>query len=64
MEERGFDALTTGNGPALLLLSTLLLLLVIIMGGLFFRYKEMQWRASHEIDRSTENDDSASHPVG
>ena len=48
MEERGFDALQTGKGPMILILATVLLLAIIFAGGLFFRYKEMQWRAEHK----------------
>jgi hypothetical protein len=48
MEERGFDALQKGNGPALLILSTVLLTLFIVAGGLFLRYKEMEWRKNNK----------------
>ncbi|MFI5385888.1 MAG: hypothetical protein ACHQ50_07185 [Fimbriimonadales bacterium] len=47
MEERGFDALTKGEGAVLLVASTILLFLIIIAGGLFFRYKEIMWRKAH-----------------
>jgi hypothetical protein len=64
MEERGFDALQKGNGPALLILSTVLLTLFILAGGLFLRYKEMEWRRKNAEEQSNRSDDSASHPAG
>ncbi|HVT12426.1 MAG TPA: hypothetical protein VHE55_09175 [Fimbriimonadaceae bacterium] len=63
MEERGFDQLQTGYWPLVLIASTILLLLLIFAGGMYFRKKEMEWRAEHEPDGSKDRDDSASHPV-
>jgi hypothetical protein len=64
MEERGFDALQKGNGPALLILSTVLLTLFIIAGGMFLRYKEMEWRRKNAEEQSKTPDDSSPRPVG
>lgn len=63
MEERGFDALQNGLGPAILIMSTILLVAIIIAGGLFFRYKEMQWRAANE-PKPPMGDDARNDPVG
>ncbi len=54
MEERGFDVLTKGEGAWLLVASTILLVLIILAGGLFFRYKEMEWRAAHKEDQKND----------
>lgn len=64
MEERAFDVLTKGEGAVLLVASTILLLLIIVAGGLFFRYKEMEWRRANPDERPKAKDDSAGHPVG
>jgi hypothetical protein len=55
MEERAFDALQKGTGAYLLIGSTVLLILIIIAGGLFMRYKEIEYRRNHEQDRSDES---------
>lgn len=64
MEERGFDTLQKGFGPLLLIGSTVVLTLIILLGGLYFRYKEMEWRAAHKDEGRTPKDDSAGHPAG
>jgi hypothetical protein len=66
MQERAFDALQKGNGPALLVVSTVLLMLLIIGGGMFMRYKEMEWRRKHAEEEAASRDetpDKGSHAV-
>lgn len=56
MEERAFDALQKGTGAVVLVGSTILLILIIIAGGLFMRYKEMEYRRNHlPADRSPQD---------
>jgi hypothetical protein len=60
MEERAFDALQKGTGAYLLVGATILLILIIVAGGMFMRYKEIEYRRNHE---SGTTDDTSGHPV-
>jgi hypothetical protein len=62
MEERGFDALQNGMGPALLIGSTVLLVLIILAGGYFMMYKERESRAARAREIAQAYDDAAGHP--
>jgi hypothetical protein len=63
MEERAFDALQKGTGAIVLLGSTILLILIIIAGGMFMRYKEMEYRRNHEQGDRNPQDPTPGHPV-
>lgn len=63
MEERAFDALQKGTGAIVLIGATILLLLIIFAGGMFMRFKEMEYRREHEGGNPAQPDDTNGHPA-